>query len=36
MISIDIGEQKRTALHPGLWLGSVEKQHGESCEVAEV
>ena len=27
---------KRTALHRGLLFGSVEKQHGESCVVAEV
>ena len=29
-------QRKRTTLHPGLWFGSVEKQHGESCVVAEV
>ena len=29
-------QQKRTALRPGFWFGSVEKQHGESCEVAEI
>ena len=34
---IDMGElQKQIALNGGLLFVSVEKQHGESCEVTEV